>query len=148
MTTTPPQTTEPQELTTPNEVPTPTVGSLEAAIKEAVAEVRHCDEQAKLWLERKQKLQNKMNEQLQRIQKQFNNNTEEKKPAKPPRADKNATIPEIIRKLLEANGPMRTKDIRKYLVSQGRNTSPGVALSRMVEKGQLKHAGRGVYDIA
>jgi hypothetical protein len=138
-------TKQPEEVRT-DAVPSPLVGTLEAAIKEAVDEIRHCDEQAGLWLTRKQQLQAKMNETLERIQKQFIE--PEKKAPRAARVDRNATVPDLIRTFLEKNGAQRTKEIRKFLLSHGRKTNPGVALSRMLKNGDLKSTERGVYRIA
>lgn len=130
------------------DAPNPLVGTLESAIKQTLDEMRHCDEQAGLWQERKLQLQNKMNETLASIQKQFSGNDEKKAPITRTRVDKNATVPELIRTFLEKNGAQRTKDIRKFLLAHGRKTNPGVALSRMLKNGDLKSTERGVYKIA
>lgn len=122
--------------------------NLEAAVKNVVEEIRQCDEQANLWLEKKRQLQEKMNETLERIQKQFNGVAVPEKKAPRAKFDKNASVPDLIRTFLDKNGPSRTKDIRKFLLSHGRRTNPGVALGRMVKNGDLKHTGRGVYGIA
>lgn len=141
----------------PQEVPVqsnPLAGTLDAAVQGMVEQIRQCDEQADRWMKRKAELQSEVNEVLAKIQKQVNAPVAEKKTAAPkkvsvkPRVDKNSSIPALIRKFLEANGPARTRDIRKFLLSCGRNTNPGVSLSRMVESGDLKHVDRGVYKIA
>lgn len=126
--------------------------NLEAAVKEAVEQIRHCDEQAGLWQNQKQQVMTQMNETLDRIQKQFGEQggsprVDVEKKART-RIDKNATVPDLIRTFLEKNGEARTKDIRKFLLAHGRKTSPGVALGRMVKNGSLKHADRGIYKIA
>lgn len=54
------------------DAPNPLVGNLESSFKEALEQIRHCDEQASLWLERKRELQTKVNETLASIQKQAN----------------------------------------------------------------------------
>ncbi len=138
----------------PQEVPvqSPLAGTLDAAVQGMVEQIRQCDEQADRWMKRKAELQAEVNEVLAKIQKQVNVPVTEKKTApkkaSKPRVDKNASIPALIRKFLEANGSARTRDIRKFLLSCGRNTNPGVSLSRMVESGDLKHVDRGVYKIA
>jgi len=147
------QVKEVQEVKQPEAVradaPNPFVGNLEVAFKEAIEQIHHCDEQASLWLERKRQIQTKMNESLTHLQKQVNGSAEPEKKAPPrTRIDKNATVPDLIRTFLEKNGPARTKDIRKFLLSHGRKTNPGVSLSRMVKKGDLKNMERGVYKIA
>jgi hypothetical protein len=142
---------QPQEVRTA--APNPMVGNLETSFKEALDEIRHCDEQANLWLERKTQLQSKVNETLASIQKQVGGNGEEKPKkekavATRTRVSKDATVPELIRSYLEKNGAKRTRDIRKFLLDHGRKTSPGVALSRMLKNGDLKQSGRGIYKIA
>lgn len=145
------QVKQPQEASAQ---PNSTVGNLENTFKTALDEIRHCDEQANLWLERKKQLQGKVNETLASIQKQVGGsvNGEEKPKAKPAvtrtRISKDATVPDLIRTYLEKNGPKRTRDIRKFLLEHGRKTSPGVALSRMLKNGDLKSTERGVYKIA
>lgn len=141
--------TQPEEVRA--DAQNPTVGNLETAIKDALTEMKHCDEQATLWLERKRQLQNKMNETLESIQKQFNGHEPEKKAAaQAPRTryPKDASVPDLIRAFLEKNGPQRSKDIRKFLLEHGRKTNPGVALSRMLKSGDLKSTERGVYKVA
>ncbi len=139
----------PQEapVTTPN-----SVGSLEVSFKTTLDEIRHCDEQANRWLERKKKLQSEVNETLASIQKQVGGVEDKPKKAKVAsartRVSKDATVPELIRSYLEKNGAKRTRDIRKFLLEHGRKTSPGVALSRMLKNGDLKSTERGVYKIA
>lgn len=130
------------------DAPNPLVGSLETAIKGALDQIRYCDEQAGLWLERKHRLQAKVNETLESIQKQVGGI--DKKPAvqRATRVDKNATVPELIRSFLDKSGAQRTKDIRKFLLAHGRKTNPGVALSRMLKNGDLRSTERGVYKIA
>jgi len=122
-------------------------GNLEAAVKDVVEQIRYCDEQAAMWQEKKRQFQTQMNETLERIQKQFNGDVPAKK-AKATRVDKTSTVPDLIRDYLDKNGPQRTRDIRKFLLQHGKKTNPGVALSRMVKSGDLKHAERGVYKIA
>ena len=122
---------------------------LETAVKSAMDRMRYCDEQIALWQNEKQQVQAQVNEQLDRIQKQFGNVEPEKdKKAPQKRIDKNATISELIRSYLEKHGPQRTKEIRKFLLAHGRKTNPGVALSRMVKHGDIKNMERGVYKIA
>ena len=131
------------------DAPNPLVGNLESSFKEALEQIRHCDEQAGLWMQRKQQLQTKVNETLASIQKQVGGSVTasvEKKTRT--RVDKNATVPELIRTFLEKEGAQRTKDIRKFLLAHGRKTNPGVALSRMLKNGDLKQSERGVYKIA
>lgn len=143
--------TQPEEVRA--DAQNPTVGNLETAIKDALTEMKHCDEQATLWLERKRQLQTKMNETLESIQKQFSNGrTEPEKKTAPAatrtRYPKDASVPDLIRAFLEKNGPQRSKDIRKFLLEHGRKTNPGVALSRMLKSGDLKSTERGIYKIA
>jgi hypothetical protein len=130
------------------DAPNPLVANLETAIKGSLDQIRHCDEQAGLWLERKRQLQTKVNEILESIQKQVSGVDKKLVAPRAPRVDKNATVPELIRGFLEKNGAQRTKDIRKFLLSHGRKTNPGVALSRMLKNGDLKQSERGVYKIA
>lgn len=139
----------------PQEAPAnvPLAVNLETSFKSALEDIRHCDEQANLWLERKKQLQTKVNDTLSAIQKQVSGSEEKpkKKEKVAPtrtRVNKDATVPELIRSYLEKNGPKRTRDIRKFLLGHGRKTSPGVALSRMLKGGDLKQSGRGVYNIA
>lgn len=130
---------------------------LETAVQNAVNQIRHCDEQIALWQNKKQSVQKEINEKLERLQKQLNDipvtkmpevKVAEVKPQQKSRIDKNSTIPELIHSFLEKNGPARTKDIRKFLLANGRRTNPGVALSRMVKTGGLMNMERGVYKIA
>jgi hypothetical protein len=129
--------------------PNVTVGNLESSFKDALDQIRHCDEQAGLWFQRKQELQAKVNETLASIQKQVGGSEAVSKEKKTrTRIDKNATVPALIRTFLEKEGSQRTKDIRKFLLANGRKTNPGVALSRMLKNGDLKSTERGVYRIA
>lgn len=130
------------------DAPNPLVGTLESAIKQTLDEMKHCDEQAGLWQARRHQLQNKMNETLASIQKQFNGPATSTEKRTRTRVDKNATVPELIRTFLEKEGAQRTKDIRKFLLAHGRKTNPGVALGRMLKNGDLKSTERGVYKIA
>ncbi len=126
-------------------------GNLESAVNDATSQIRHCDEQIALWNQRKQSYQTKMNEMLDGLRKQFGNGTAPKQASTPKtRAKKGSggTVPELIRGFLEGHGPARTRDIRKHLLSKGKKTNPGVALSRMVKQGELKNTERGTYQIA
>jgi hypothetical protein len=125
----------------------------ELSLEAMIERMHHCSKQAGLWQEQGRQYQTKVSETLERFQKQFSvngndNGKTEKKKAPRPRIDKNATVPHLIRTFLETNGAARTKDIRKFLLSHGRTTNPGVALSRMVKSGDLKHTERGVYKMA
>lgn len=140
------------QIKSPQEIaaqPLPEISfDLEAAAKIVMDQIRHCDEQALQWQERKRGLQMKWNEMLTSVQKQFD--TEEKKEIFTARTktSKSSTVPELIRNFLEKSGPTRTKEIRKFLLQQGKRTNPGVALSRLVKSGDLKNVERGVYKIA
>lgn len=135
-----------QEVTAPVALKTEVEGlaNLESAIQNAFAQIKHCDEQAAMWLKRKEEYQTMINETFGRVQKQFGVVAEPKKRVK---VDKDGTVPDLIRSYLEKNGPARTKDIRKFLLAQGRKTNPGVALSRMCKDGTLKNMERGVYKV-
>jgi hypothetical protein len=125
-------------------------GDLESAVQNSLKQIKHCEDQANLWLKKKEELQSKMNEALERIQKQVANGSvpEKKKVPLPIKVDKDSTIPDLIRSYLDKNGPARTKDIRKFLLGQGRKTNPGVALGRMKKDGILKNVERGLYKIS
>lgn len=132
------------------------LNDLDTAVQNAVSQIRYCDEQIALWQNKKQSLQKEVNEKLENLQKQLGNIPVTKLPevkvtevskVQKVQVDKNSTIPELIHSFLEKNGPARTKDIRKFLLAQGRRTNPGVALSRMVKTGGLTNMERGVYKI-
>ena len=123
------------------------VGNLEVAFKEAMEQIRRCDEQIALWTERKRQIQEKTNETLSYLQQQVNGEPEKKPVAPSPKVDKDASIPELINSFLGKRGPARSKDIRNFLLSIGRKTNPAVSLGRMVKKGDLKHTGRGTYEL-
>ena len=117
---------------------------LETMVKDFTAKINHCQEQSNLWQEKKKLLQNKMTEVLQQVQKQCG--FESQKLIK--KTDKEATVPQLIRIFLEHNGPARPREIRKFLLNQGRTTNPGVALGRLVAEGVLKNTERGVYKLS
>jgi hypothetical protein len=51
----------------------------------------------------------------------------------------------LILEYINKHGEARTSDIRAMLRSMGRDTNPGVELSRMVKDGSIKNADRGLY---
>lgn len=129
---------------------------LDTAVQNAVKQIRHCDEQIAFWQNKKQLFQKEVNDKLENLQKQLGNIAVTKLPevkvtevpkVQKAQIDKNSTIPELIHSFLEKNGPARAKDIRKFLLSNGRKTNPGVALSRMVKTGGLTNMERGIYKI-
>jgi hypothetical protein len=126
--------------------PSELFGNLESAVKEAMTEIHHCDDQIQLWQDRRQSLQAKVNQMLDGLKRQFNGPVG--RPQKKSRAEKGSTVPALIFSYLEGHGPARTRDIRKFLLSKGKKTNPGVALGRMVKSGDLKHAERGTYQLA
>lgn len=111
---------------------------LEIAGNDIVAQIHYCSEQVTVWEQRKQFLQNQLNETFQRLQKEFN--------VPKQKLNKN-TVSKLIHSFLK-NGPARTADIRKFLLSQGKNTNPGVALGRMVKDKAIEHIERGVYQLS
>lgn len=113
---------------------------LEIIVKDFTLEINRCQEQADLWLDRKQKLQQKMSETLRQVQKQCGIEPEVAQ-------KKERTVSQLIREYLEINGSTRAREIRKYLLSQGRTTNPGVALGRLVAEGTIKNTERGVYKL-
>jgi predicted HicB family RNase H-like nuclease len=117
---------------------------LEKIVKDFTSEINYCQEQSNLWQERKKSQQNKMAEVLQQIQRQCG--IEPQKPM--PASKKEATVSQLIRTFLESNGPARPRDIRRFLLNQGRTTNPGVALGRLVAEGVLKNTERGVYSVS
>lgn len=142
--------TQPEEVRA--DAPNPLVGSLEAAVKGTMDQIRHCDEQIVLWQKKKQQLQTTLSESLAR---QLSNGTAkspapaQKKPEAPRmRVNKNSSIPDLILTFLEKHGPARSKDIRKFLLAHGRTTNPGVSLGRMVKKGDIKNVERGLYQLS
>jgi hypothetical protein len=125
-------------------------GNLENAAKDAVEQIRYCDQQVALWQERKEKFQNSLDATLGRIKKEFGvSDSKTPTTSTKPRAKggKGSTVPELIRNFLEANGAARSRDIRRFLLSKGKKTNPGVALRRMVKSGDLKNTSRGTYEI-
>jgi hypothetical protein len=124
-------------------------GNLETAAKDAVEQIRYCDQQVTLWQERKHKFQSSLDATLGRIKKEFGVSEPKTTTSTKPRAKggKGSTVPELIRNFLEANGAARSRDIRKFLLSKGKKTNPGVALRRMVKSGDLKNTARGTYEI-
>lgn len=104
------------------------------ALEKINLEITHCDEQISQWQNRKQALQ----DELDRVRRQFDGVT----------TSKDTTIPTLIKNFLEDHGPTRSRDIRRFLLSQGKRTNPGVALSRLLQSGTLKSKERGVYEIA
>jgi hypothetical protein len=107
---------------------------VKTAVEKITAAICHCDEQVLQWQNRKQNLQN----ELECVKMQFDGIT----------TSKDVTIPTLIKNYLENHGPARNRDIRKFLLSQGKRTNPGVALSRLLQSGTLKSKERGVYEIA
>jgi hypothetical protein len=129
------------------------LADLETAVQNAVKQIRQCDEQIILWQNKKQSLHKEFNAKLAGLQQQIGGVVKSETPVvakiepKPLKNEKNLTIPELIQGFLEKNGPSRAKDIRKFLLSSGRKTNPGVALSRMVKTGGLANTERGFYRI-
>jgi hypothetical protein len=66
---------------------------------------------------------------------------------KTPAADGAATGELIAECLRTAGKPTDTKHVKEYLEKQGNHTNPSVELSRMVKRGQIERAGRGLYQL-
>jgi len=59
-----------------------------------------------------------------------------------------ATTNQLIADYLRKQGkPVDTKQVKEYLEKQGNTTNPSVELSRMVKRGQIERAGRGLYQL-
>jgi hypothetical protein len=116
---------------------------LETIMKDFTSEINHCQEQSNLWLERKKILQVKMTDALQQFKPLITCTVSKQLSPK-----KDATVSQLIRIFLEQNGPARPRDIRKFLLNQGRTTNPGVALGRLIAEGVLKNTERGVYSVS
>lgn len=136
---------EPQTAKLASETQDEFSSQLAKVVKDFTSEINYCQEQANLWLERKKTQQNKMAEALQQVQKQCG--IEPQKPMLVV-SKKEATVSQLIRTFLEHNGPARPRDIRRFLLNQGRTTNPGVALGRLVAEGVLKNTERGVYSVS
>jgi len=54
----------------------------------------------------------------------------------------------LITDCLSKNGkPLNTKQIKDFLERHGNSTNPSVELSRMVKRGYIERAGRGLYQL-
>ena len=66
----------------------------------------------------------------------------------PPRKKSSSETGDLIVDCLHKQGkPVNTKLVREFLVKQGNSTNPSVELSRMVKRGQIERAGRGLYQL-
>lgn len=138
---------EPQTAKPVSETQDEFSSQLAKVVKDFTSEINYCQEQANLWLERKKTQQTKMAEALQQVQKQCGIEPQKPMPV-PVVGKKDATVSQLIRTFLESNGPARPRDIRRFLLNQGRTTNPGVALGRLVAEGVLKNTERGVYSVS
>jgi hypothetical protein len=127
---------------------------LQNVVKERIDQIAECNEQASKWQERSCKLQEELNADLAKVQNQFGIKItapqQEKKKSATPTAtiNKNSTAPQLIRAFLEKHGTAKTSEIREFLISKGKKTNPGVALSRMVKEGVILNTERGMYKLA
>lgn len=122
------------------------LNDLDTAVQNAVKQIRACDEQIALWQAKRNSLQKEVNDKLSRLLLEVSEKTATvEKPVEKP--TKQPTLSELIHSFLEKNGPARAKDIRKFLLQQGRTTNPGVALSRMVKNGGISNMERGLYKV-
>lgn len=53
----------------------------------------------------------------------------------------------IVDCLTKQGKPVNTKLVKDFLEKQGNHTNPSVELSRMVKRGQIERAGRGLYQL-
>jgi len=136
---------EPQTAKPVSETQDEFSAQLEKIVKDFTSEINYCQEQSNLWQERKKFTQTKMAEALQQMQKQCGIEPQKSTPIV---TKKEATVSQLIRTFLESNGPARPRDIRRFLLNQGRTTNPGVALGRLVAEGVLKNTERGVYSVS
>ena len=58
-----------------------------------------------------------------------------------------ATRKLICEALSKSGKPMDTKQVKDFLEKHGNTTNPSVELSRMVKRGQLERAERGLYQL-
>lgn len=59
-----------------------------------------------------------------------------------------STFQQIIMDCLsKSTHPLNTKQIKDYLVQNRNNTNPSVELSRMVKRGLIERASRGLYQL-
>lgn len=103
--------------------------------------IKLCDAQVLAWQSRKKDLQLQLSSSLSRIQKQFGNLVEDKRV----RDSKSVRTVDLILDYLEKNGPSKTSEIRKFLLENGKKTSPGVALGKMVKDHAIENVERGLY---
>ena len=101
------------------------------------SQLKNCDAQIHDWMAKKRQIQQDMREALESIRKKcnFRRRTDEK------------TIGTLVLEFIRQRGETKLADIKQYLLSQGRTTNPGAALTRMTKKGIIESPKRGVYRI-
>ena len=68
-------------------------------------------------------------------------------PRKKTVASETVTSDLIVDCLTKQGKPVNTKVVKDFLEKQGNHTNPSVELSRMVKRGQIERAGRGLYQL-
>ena len=99
-------------------------------------QLKECDKEIKRWQDQKREIQKNMRDALESIRKKCNFRRQDEK-----------TIGTLVLEFVQRTGLTRLSDIKQYLLTNGRTTNPGAALTRMVKKGVLESPQRGVYRL-
>lgn len=109
---------------------------LNSAMDELSKSIANCDQEIAKWEEKKEFLCEKLQVALDQIQGKLKKKVTKRE---------GPTVRELIQEYIQTNQQVDTKDIKQFLESKGKNTNPGVELSRMIKDKLLKCVERGVY---
>ncbi len=131
------------------------------AFKKVTDEIEFCDEQIEKYESKKAELQAQIQTAMQELQSQFGKKVSAPRGRPPQKASRGSTNGEprntgrggtkstraLITEYLEDVGQATTAEIRTFLEDSGKETNPGVELSRMVKDKSIRNITRGVYAI-
>lgn len=135
--------------------------SLTNAIKSLTGEIEECDSTIEKAEARKQELQTQLKDTMlniekavKRVQAQYSGVLSQDRPraSQPPQQGRGGTnrhgqksVRALILDFLDRKGEAKTSEIKQMLRDQGRESNPGVELSRMVKDRSVINRERGVY---
>jgi hypothetical protein len=119
---------------------------LSSAVNEVTAEIERCDSEITKWEVKKGELQGQLQEALKEIQGKFTSKSSVQRKNSVKKSDQ--SVRELILKFFEDHTEAQVKEIKSFLVKQGKNTNPGSEIARLKEDGVVKQVSRGLYTLA
>src|SRR5689334_7781374 len=104
-------------------VPGTPTSKLSSAVNEVTAEIEQCNQEIQKWEVKKGQLQEQLQEAMKEIQGKFVSKSSPKQ-KKSPSKKSDASVRELILKFFEDHRQAKVKEIKTFLIKQGKNTNP------------------------